>query len=127
MVEMTHYTITAERSDKWWVLQALEAPGAISQVARLDQADIIKEAIAFVTGTPESDIDITVQPVLPGSVSVRMETAERLREEAQAANSKSAAEIRAAAKELKAAGLTLRDIGTVMDVSYQRAHQLVNS
>lgn len=57
------YTVTAGRSGKWWVLQAEEAPGAISQVARLDQADDIKEAIAFVTGEPEESIEIKVRVV----------------------------------------------------------------
>lgn len=55
---MSKYTVTAERSGQWWVLQAVEAPGAISQVARLDQADQIKEAIAFVTRESEEDIEI---------------------------------------------------------------------
>lgn len=124
---MTQYTVTAERSGKWWVLQAVEAPGAISQVSRLDQAPIIKEAIAFVTGTDQEDVEITIQPVLPDRARAHLDSAEKLREVAHDANARSAIEIRSAAKELKASGLTLRDIGAVMDISYQRAHQLVNS
>ena len=123
---MSLYTVTAERSGKWWSLQAVEAPGAISQVARLDQADIIREAIAFVTGEAEEDITITVRPVLSGVARTHMECAHRLRKQAETANSEAAAETRAAARALKAAGLTLRDVGSVMEVSYQRAHQLVN-
>ena len=40
------------------MLQAIEAPGEISQVSSLDQVDIIREAIAFVTGEPEAEIEL---------------------------------------------------------------------
>ncbi len=61
---MSTYTVTAERSNTWWVLQAQDAPGAIAQVADLDQSDEIIEAIAFVTGEPEQSISIRVTPVV---------------------------------------------------------------
>lgn len=65
---VSHYTVTAQTSGRWWSLQALEAPAALSQVSRLDQAEQIIEAIAFVTGEAEDEISIEVRPVnLPGS------------------------------------------------------------
>lgn len=126
---MSHYTVTAERSlnGRWWVLQAVEAPGAISQVARLDQADEIREAIAFVTGEPEESIEITVQPTLPGEVASRLEALRELRARASQASAQAAAESRDIARMLVSEGLTLRDVGSVLDVSYQRAHQLVSA
>lgn len=124
---MSRYTVTAERSSKWWVLQAVEAPGAITQVSRLDQADTIREAIAFVTGEPEAEITITVVPVLAAVAQAHIERAYELRELAESSNREAAIETRAAARALKDAGLTLRDVGSIMDVSYQRAHQLVSS
>ena len=66
------YTVTAERSGKWWVVQA---------------TDVIKEAITVVADAAE--------------------------------------EARLAARELSNAGITLRDIGELMGVSFQRAGQLV--
>jgi len=60
---VTSYTVSAEWSNGWWVLQAVEAPGAISQVRDLEQADQIREAIAFVTGEPTGDIDIVLQVI----------------------------------------------------------------
>jgi predicted nucleic acid-binding protein len=128
VVAVSLYTVTAERSGKWWVLQADEAPGAISQVARLDQAPQIIEAIAFVTGELESDIEIDVRPVLPRNIQERIEAARTLREQAAEANGRSAQEARAAAKALQHdLSLTVRDVGIVLDVSFQRAHQLVSS
>ena len=128
MVEVSHYTVTAERSGRWWSLQAVEAPAALSQVSRLDQADQIVEAIAFVTGEREKDISIEVRPVnLPDSWHEHLEAARHLRELAASSNSQSAREYRAAAQDLAAAGLSVRDIGTVLEVSAQRAHQLVTA
>lgn len=125
---MSTYTVAAERSGRWWSLQAVEAPGALSQVSRLDQAARIIEAIAFVTGEPEEDITIEVRPAnLPDSWREHLTKARELRQSATEANSRSAQEYRAAARDLARAGLSVRDIGTVMDVSPQRAHQLLNA
>lgn len=124
---MTTYTVTAERTAKWWVLQAVEAPGAISQVARLDQAEQIKEAIAFVTGEAEDSIDIQVQPALPSEAEEARERAAAYREVAERANTAAAAESRRAARELVSAGMTMRDVGTILGVSFQRAQQLASA
>jgi hypothetical protein len=125
MVAVTQYTVTAERSGRWWSLQCVEVPGALSQVARLDQADQIREAIAFVAGVATESVEIQLRVDLPESVQAHLAAAARLRGEADAARSESAAEVRRAARELASRGISLRDIGTMLDVSHQRAHQLV--
>ena len=125
MVAVTQYTVTAERSGRWWSLQCVEVPGALSQVARLDQVDQIREAIAFVAGVPTESVEIQLRVDLPESVQAHLAAAARLRDEADAARSQSAAEVRRAARELASRGISLRDIGTMLDVSHQRAHQLV--
>jgi hypothetical protein len=58
-------------------------------------------------------------------VGAHVRTAARLREEAHRANREAAAESRAAARVLREAGLSVRDVGTVLGVSHQRAHQLL--
>jgi hypothetical protein len=122
---MTTYRVTAERTKKWWVLQAVDAPGAISQVARLDQADQIKEAIAFVTGEPEETIEIEIEPVLPEALSNELDAINKLSEESRAANTAAAERSRDVARALHVyLDLSLRDVGNVLDISHQRAHQL---
>ena len=124
---MSDYTVTAERSGRWWVLQAVEAPGAISQVARLEQADQIREAIAFVTGEPAEQITITVVPTLPGEsdelLAAYRATRERF-EELRAALSSSQREL--ARRLVEDEHLSVRDAGAIMGVSHQRVHQLVS-
>jgi hypothetical protein len=68
MVEVTHYTVMAERDGNWWSLQAKELPGAISQVRKIEDAVVIKEAIAFLSGETESQITIGVEILEAGLV-----------------------------------------------------------
>jgi len=67
---MTKYTVEADRGKRVWVLQAVEAPGAISEVEDLSQAaEYMREAISFVTGEPESSITIDLVPIACNHVS----------------------------------------------------------
>lgn len=124
---MSRYTVTAEWTGKWWVLQADEAPGAISQVKRLAKAHEIIEAIAFVTGEAEESIEIELRPTMPSDAAAEIAGAEEARELSRHYNAVSAAKSRAAVLTLKADGLTLDDIGTVLHVSKQRVSQLLKS
>lgn len=62
----------------------------------------------------------------PAGVDEHLARAAELREESQRAQAAAAAELRQAARELKDTGMPLRDIGHLLNVSYQRAHQLVS-
>ncbi len=126
---MTHqFTSIARKDGRWWVVQCEQHPGAISQVARLDQAqEHQREAIAFVANLPQETIVVTVRAVLDPAITLEIEAADKLREEAESAAKLSATRRRHAALAMKAAGLTVRDIGTVLHVSHQRAHQLLNT
>jgi Ser-tRNA(Ala) deacylase AlaX len=123
---MSHYTVQATREGKWWSLQCIEVPGAISQVSRLDQAaDTIREAIAWVADVPEESIEITVTPILPESVLEHLAAAARLRAESARLNTQAAEQTRAAVGELHTSQhLTYREIGAALGISHQRASQL---
>lgn len=122
------FLVTAQwRRSGWWVLEAPEV-GAVSQVRALSEApDEMREAIAYLARVPESDIVIRVEPQLPDAYREHRAVSEQESRRAVQARARAAAESRAAARLLRSEGLTLRDIGTVMGVSTQRAHQLVNS
>lgn len=68
MVAVIHFTIMAERDGDWWSLQAKELPGAISQVRRIEDAVVIKEALAFLTGEPEESITVSVEILESGLI-----------------------------------------------------------
>lgn len=122
------YSATARRDGKWWTVQCDQHLGALSQVARLDQArEHQREAIAFVAGVDESEVEVEVRAILDEGLDAEIEEASRLAEQARRADDEAGAKRRRIARRLAAEGLTVRDIGAVMHVSYQRAHQLVKS
>ena len=99
-----------------------------SQANRLDQVEeTVREAIAFVADVPEDSFAVEVTPVLPDAFIIEEARAKQARELAANANSEAAAHSRAAARALTSAGLSVRDVGTVLGVSHQRAHQLISA
>ena len=125
-VAVTTYHVTARRSEKWWTLQCVEVPGVRSQVKRLKGAsDFIREAIEWVTGD-HSDFEVVVSPELPAEFEAEQQAARDARLVAEQARREAAAHSRRAARVLADLGLTVREIGTLMGVSYQRAAQLLS-
>ncbi|MCS5732027.1 helix-turn-helix domain-containing protein [Herbiconiux moechotypicola] len=122
---MTHYAVTAEWTGRWWVLQAVDAPGAISQVRHLAHVDEIIEAIAFVTGQHESEIEVDLEPTIPGPVADELARADEARALARHHNAVAASKSRAAVQLLRSSGMSLDDIGAMLHVSKQRVSQLL--
>lgn len=121
------YTATARRDGRWWVVQCDQLPAAISQVRRLDQAaETHREAIAFVAGIAETDVDVDVTAVVDEPMASQLQRVAQLRAAARDAEQEARALWSASAHELRESGMTVRDIGAVLGVSYQRAHQLIN-
>ncbi|WP_156807530.1 hypothetical protein [Acaricomes phytoseiuli] len=114
----------AERSGLWWVLQCVEAPGAITQVNRLEQADIIKEAIAFVAEVPEAEIEIDLKVVLPEQVKVHLDRSKELESSSGALRREAAQEYRAAVGLLREAKVTQADVGVSLGITQQRVAQI---
>jgi hypothetical protein len=122
------YTATARRDGRWWMVQCDQHPSALSMVARLDQAaEVHREAIAFVADVPEDQVEVDVRPVLEPELSSELDEASQLAEQAKQAEEQAGVKRRRVARRLVASGLTVRDVGAVMGLSYQRAHQLVKS
>jgi hypothetical protein len=66
MVAMKFFNSTARKDGRWWVVQCVEEPGAISQVARLDQAEEHqREAISMVTGLDAASFHVSLHVDLP--------------------------------------------------------------
>ncbi|NEE03712.1 hypothetical protein [Phytoactinopolyspora halotolerans] len=119
------YTSTAVREDRYWLVRCDQTPSIRSKVRLLTQAaDHQRRALAEAIGVPAAWVAVDVRPVLPKHIHERIARAHELRATATWANSSAAAEVRAAARILADAQFSLRDIGTILGVSYQRAHQL---
>ncbi|MGH3928722.1 MAG: hypothetical protein ACRDTF_01945 [Pseudonocardiaceae bacterium] len=120
------YTATARRIEGWWMVQCDQCPGALSQVCSLAKApDEHREAIAFVSGLPADQIEVDVRAVLAPELTAELEAAEGMVQQARADIEVAGQKRREVARKLAEDGLTVRDIGAVFGVSYQRAHQLL--
>lgn len=125
---MTTYTVTATRDDGWWSLIATDVDGreVASQSRRLDQADgAIREAIALVLDVEEDSFDVEVIPTLD-QTSVSDETLEllELRRELARLGDRSRRLTPQAVAELRAAGLTVRDVAELLGVTPSRVSQI---
>ncbi len=121
-------TARCRRQSGWWAVDVPEVDGASTQARRLDQVPaMVADAVSLLAEVDPMSVEVEVVPLLDEAISARIAAAERLRSEAKEARAEAAREFRAAARALKEQGLPLRDVGTALGVSYQRAHQLVRS
>lgn len=125
---MKHFTSTAHKDGRWWVVQCDQEPGALSQVARLDQAaEHQREAIAFVAELDESEVDVVVTPVVDDAVSGLLARARDDRQQSDELARSATDGFRKAARSMADEGYSVRDIGAIIGVSHQRAAQIVNA
>ncbi len=121
---MASYEARVERGDRYWVVEVEGV--AATQARHLRELEAMTtDLIAVMTGDRHPVVEYTF--VLPESVQDHLTAAERLRASSAEAQAHAAAEVRAAARELHDRGVPVRDIGRVLGVSFQRAHQLIAS
>lgn len=123
------YEVTVTREGKWWMV-AVPAIDGLTQARRLGDAErMAREVIAIESGTPLADVSVAVHVRLTENGGDLWDRARRIKAErarAEQAEAAAAAQARELAHEMADAQVPVRDIGALLDVSYQRASQLVN-
>lgn len=120
------YRASVERDGRFWLIR-VEGVGA-TQPRHLREVDAMaRDLVAVMTGADPEAVTLEISTALPAEVQAHLDRAEALRQESARTQTEAAGEVRAAARELAGAGLPLRDVGQLLGVSYQRAHQLVSS
>ena len=123
---MSRYTAQVTRDGRFWLVHVPEVDRH-TQARHLREVDIMaRDLVAVITGDDLETIELVIDIRTPDAAASHLARATELREESRRAQAEAAAELREAARELKNAGMPLRDIGQLLDVSYQRAHQLVS-
>jgi DNA-directed RNA polymerase specialized sigma subunit len=121
------FQVRAQHYGRWWGLTVPDAPGAVSQVRSLDQAEnYIREAIAFVTDTAPDSFDVEVRADLQ-DLTDELHRVRQAIAAAEAAQREAGEMSRRVVAKLKARGLTGKDAATVMKISPQRVSQLLRS
>lgn len=117
---------SVERDGHFWLIRV--AGVGHTQARHLREVDTMaRDRIAVMTDVDPDMIELDVSIPLPESVQAHLDAAAQLREQSAETQAHAAAELRAAARELADDGVPLRDIGRLLGVSHQRAHQLVRS
>lgn len=122
---MTTFTARATRdNDRYWLVHIPEL-GHYTQARNVSEIETMaRDLVATLRGVDPGSIQLEVDIQLPGNAQEHLARVETLRAEEAEARRAAAVEARAAAAELKQAGLSLRDIGKLLGVSFQRASQL---
>lgn len=127
VVEVTTYHAQVERGERFWLVYVPEVD-RWTQARKFGEVEATaRDLVAVMTEAAPDSFELAVAVTWPDEVRDHLAQAEQLREQAARANSAAAAEMRTAARALADRGLSVRDLGKALGVSYQRAHQLVNS
>lgn len=119
-------TANATRADGWWVVVVPDIKGLVTQTRRLDQIpDMVRDAAELLDGIPPASLEVEVVPDVPHREAA--EHARELADRARATQEEASRAMRQAARSLADDGLTVRDIGGMLDVSFQRAQKLLST
>lgn len=124
---MTTYHARVQRGERYWLVYVPEVDRWTQARHLREVEEMARDLVAVMDDVDPDSFELEVEVELPESVRRHLAEAGRLRDEAARATSAAAEEARAAARELHDdAHLPLRDVGKLLGVSYQRAHQLVS-
>jgi predicted RNase H-like HicB family nuclease len=123
------YEIVAERDGRHWFLRVNELPGVFSQVRRLDQAEgMARDAIAAFLDIAADEFGVTVTVRLPADLEREVAGVIDLRGAIDRTEREYAEQTRRLATRLvQGEGMTVREAGRLLGLSYQRVSQLVAS
>lgn len=125
---MTRYRVEVTRDGKWWMVAIPELDG-LTQARRLEEAPrMARDYIAIVLDVPIAEVDVDLAVIDVDGVDVVEAVAKLDAEKAEvdAARERVANDTRLLAKALAGKKVPVRDIGAILGVSHQRAHQLVS-
>lgn len=121
------YAAKVTREGRFWVAY-VEDGDCATQEYRLDAlAGSLREVIALLRKVPADSFDVILDFSPAPEVRALMEAERQLRAEAARIKAEAAEANRRVAWALRTRGYSVRDIGTVMGVSHQRAAQLLAS
>ena len=127
MAEVKTYHAEVTRDGRFWLIRIPEIGRSTQALHYKDVPTMASELTEIMDGIGSEDYDLRLKVKLPSSVEDHLARAEVPREESDRKKAEAAAESRAAVRELLAEGLSQREAGEVLGLSFQRVNQLVNS
>jgi hypothetical protein len=120
-----NYTARCRREGRWWVVEVPEL-GHTTQARRLDKVEeMARSLVQMFTDVDPSSATVTVDVAfVDDDTRIEVELARDSRTRAAAAQREATERLSQAARRLSAQGFSVRDIGSLLGLSYQRAQQL---
>jgi predicted RNase H-like HicB family nuclease len=128
VVEVKTYTVPTERSGNWWAFSIPEIPGAHGQAKRLEQVrDEARDVISMMLDAEPDSFDVSLSVKLDPRIEHALDEAKAARQELDNYQRAAQEKLRLAAEQIKeVGGLSVRDIGSLLDVSFQRISQILS-
>lgn len=127
---MAHYTATAAREGRYWLIEFTGGPSWVTQARTVGEIELTaRECAALNAGEPLDAVTADATIVAAGHPDVRAEVRSigQARRQAAVIEAEASAAAARLAEDLAGEGVTVRDIGAVLGVSFQRAQQLVRT
>lgn len=124
---MTKHIVEVYRDGKWWMADIAELD-LLTQSRRIANIeDAAREAIAVTLDVDLLDVEIEIRmrPIAEIDVDALRAEIHRVHEAASALEREATLRSKELTQSLAQAGVPLRDIGTIIGFSHQRAHQLL--
>lgn len=121
------YRVRADRSDRgWWIVRVLDMRHVVTQARRASEVEeMARDVIALLEDVPPNSFDIEVTYRVADELDSDIAEVRRLRREAEEMAVRSRTATADAARRLRAAGLSVREIGSLLGIAHQRAQQIL--
>ena len=123
------YTANAYLDGKWWMVEIPEVNGLTQARKLTDVTQMAREFIAVTQDVPADsfELELRIERVHELDIAERVAKIQAEKEQAAALEKSAMDESRALAQDLAKQSLTVREIGVILGVSHQRAHQLLSA
>lgn len=122
---MIQRDVTIEREGTYWLVH-IDGTDGLTQARRFGEVETMaREYVCLVEDVPIEDVTIGTVTVQGATDVLAQANAER--QQAKALDSAANRRIRDVARRLRSDSVPLAEIGQILGVSHQRAHQLVNA
>lgn len=121
------HRVSAERNDRgWWIVRVVDMRHVVTQARRASEVeDAARDVIALLEEVPPDSFDVEVAHHVADDLDAQIAEARRLRTEADALVRRSRDATADAARRLRDAGLSVREIGALLGIAHQRAQQIL--
>lgn len=122
---MSVYTVNVRRGDTFWLVEVLEVDRTTQARSLREVEPMARDLVVVMTDVDPASVQLEVVVDVPEVAAAHWQQSAELHAQAAELRAQASAEAGVAARELRSLGLTVRDIGAVLEVSYQRADQLL--